>query len=119
MVFLGITGPSASGKRTLANLFVEKYGFKFLQVKERPSKSSMKEEQLQSLENFKIAASCKEPIIFPSPKELISFVLFNYAENFVTVISDVHFEACYNIYSARPCFLGIAIDCPLNVRSCS
>lgn len=123
MVFVGITGAAFSGKKTLANLFVEKYNYTLLKLdvkagKEEPLPAHdidtiLSHELLHTLESQRPRALHNH---FSSAKQLISYVLSNYSQNFVTVIPDGEFSSIIEFYEERPCFLGIAIDCPLNIR---
>lgn len=121
MVFIGITGPSHSGKKTLTTLLVEKYHFTLLKVDSssfvkpvsRDVDSLLSEDLLDRL---RVERQTMVQHQFASSDQLISFVLSNYTKNFVTVIPDSEFAAALPVYGVRPCFLAIAMDCPLQIR---
>ncbi|KAI9259064.1 cytidine deaminase-like protein [Sporodiniella umbellata] len=96
-MFIGIIGPKSSGKRTIAEYLVNRYGFKILTLSRE---SGMREVSHDNME-------------FDSVENLQTFVTENWQDNFVICnLNDKGLETLRK----RPFFLLLAVEAPVTMR---
>ncbi|KAI9598761.1 cytidine deaminase-like protein [Syncephalis fuscata] len=102
-MLLGIVGPLCSGKHTIAQLLVEKEGFKRLDIDSFVNESSHDEQQQQ-----------QQQYVFHDDKSLLAYVTTRWQERFVTC--DIKEIETIERYRRRPFFLLLSVDAPILVR---
>nr|CAG8611660.1 5483_t:CDS:2 [Entrophospora candida] len=94
-MFIGMAGPSCSGKRTVANWLVTVHGFTLLSLK--------KDDQY-----------VQNALHFDSAEDVLLYVTKNWLDNFVTY--EIYNNTILEVYRKRPFFLLVSVDAPITIR---
>ncbi|KAF9973469.1 Deoxycytidine monophosphate (dCMP) deaminase [Actinomortierella ambigua] len=110
-MFIGIVGPTCSGKHELASLLTEMHGFQRLYLTKNLESSPL---QRSPQETTSAIHPCPAPLSFDTLEAMLEHVTLNWMNHFVTC--DANSVDMVAVLRKRPFFLLLSVEAPMMVR---
>ncbi|KAF9406093.1 Deoxycytidine monophosphate (dCMP) deaminase [Podila epigama] len=114
-MFIGIVGPSCSGKHEVAKLLVKHHGFQQLGLRRQGQRQGLRNDQEKDMslgEQRRSSRHVHEE--FDTIEEMLDYVTLHWMGHYVTC--DVHTVYGISILRKRPFFLLLSIESPMMLR---